>query len=98
MLEMSQTKLAEKLDLTFQQIQKYEKGANRIGSSRLYQIAQILEVDPNYFFDGLDPTGDSTDPVLSAKAVRRAILMDEEKDPRILKAIDNLLEPSTDEE
>jgi len=50
---MSQEKLGEMLGLTFQQIQKYEKGANRIGASRLYQIAQILGVDVEFFFDDM---------------------------------------------
>ena len=50
---MSQEKLGERLGLTFQQIQKYEKGANRIGASRLYQIAQILSVPVQFFFDDM---------------------------------------------
>jgi transcriptional regulator with XRE-family HTH domain len=48
----SQTKLGEALEVTFQQIQKYEKGANRIGASRLQQLARVLEVTPAYFFEG----------------------------------------------
>ncbi len=52
MLGMSQTALAEGLDLTFQQIQKYEKGVNRVGASRLQQIAHILRVPVEFFFEG----------------------------------------------
>jgi transcriptional regulator with XRE-family HTH domain len=52
LLEMSQTKLGDALGLTFQQIQKYEKGANRIGASRLQQIAHILQVPVSFFFEG----------------------------------------------
>jgi transcriptional regulator with XRE-family HTH domain len=52
MLNMSQEKLGDALDLTFQQIQKYEKGTNRIGSSRLQQISNILQVPISYFFAG----------------------------------------------
>jgi transcriptional regulator with XRE-family HTH domain len=52
MLGMSQEKLGDALDLTFQQIQKYEKGANRIGASRLQQIATILQVPVSFFFEG----------------------------------------------
>jgi transcriptional regulator with XRE-family HTH domain len=51
----SQTDVAGKLGLSFQQIQKYETGANRIAASRLFELAQIFEVDPNYFFNGLNP-------------------------------------------
>jgi transcriptional regulator with XRE-family HTH domain len=52
MLGYSQEKLADGLGLTFQQVQKYEKGTNRIGSSRIMQIASILEVPPDFFFEG----------------------------------------------
>ena len=51
MLGMSQTSLADKLGLTFQQVQKYEKGKNRMGSSRLQQIANILQVPVTFFFE-----------------------------------------------
>jgi transcriptional regulator with XRE-family HTH domain len=53
MLGMSQEKLGEKLGLTFQQVQKYEKGTNRIGASRLQHISQILKVPVSFFFDGV---------------------------------------------
>jgi transcriptional regulator with XRE-family HTH domain len=52
LLGMSQEKLGEALGLTFQQIQKYEKGTNRIGASRLQQISTTLNVPPAFFFDG----------------------------------------------
>ena len=48
---MSQEKLGERVGLTFQQIQKYEKGVNRIGASRLYQFSDILEVPIQFFFE-----------------------------------------------
>ena len=48
---MSQEKLGEMLGLTFQQVQKYEKGVNRIGAGRLYQVAQILGVSVGYFYE-----------------------------------------------
>lgn len=53
LIGMSQEKLGEMLGLTFQQVQKYEKGANRISVSRLLDIASILGVDVKYFYDGL---------------------------------------------
>jgi transcriptional regulator with XRE-family HTH domain len=52
MLSMSQEKLGDALGLTFQQVQKYEKGTNRIGASRLQQISQILQVPVAFFFEG----------------------------------------------
>src|SRR5580765_8372499 len=54
---MSQEKLGEALGLTFQQVQKYEKGTNRIGASRLQQIASILGVTVSFFFEGLPAEG-----------------------------------------
>lgn len=51
LLGMSQEKLGEALGLTFQQVQKYERGANRIGSSRLFELSQILDVPVSFFFD-----------------------------------------------
>ena len=50
---LSQTEVARKLDLSFQQIQKYEIGSNRVAASRLFELSQILDVPPSYFFDGL---------------------------------------------
>jgi transcriptional regulator with XRE-family HTH domain len=52
MLNMSQERLGDALGLTFQQVQKYEKGTNRIGASRLQQIAHILQVPVSFFFEG----------------------------------------------
>lgn len=58
---MSQEKLGEKMNLTFQQIQKYEKGTNRIGASRLFQLSKILNVEIGYFFEGLDNNASAID-------------------------------------
>jgi transcriptional regulator with XRE-family HTH domain len=52
MLGMSQEKLGDALGLTFQQVQKYEKGTNRMGASRLQHVADILQVPVTFFFDG----------------------------------------------
>jgi transcriptional regulator with XRE-family HTH domain len=57
---ISQEKLGESLGLTFQQVQKYEKGTNRIGASRLQQISRILGVPVEYFFDGAPQTVERT--------------------------------------
>ena len=61
MLSMSQEKLGEKLGLTFQQVQKYEKGTNRIGASRLQHISQILKVPVSFFFEGVSGGKQSED-------------------------------------
>ena len=61
-LGVSQEKLAEELCLTFQQVQKYERGANRVSASKLYEIARALSSPVSYFFEGL------SDPATSPKA------------------------------
>jgi len=58
MLGLSQEKLGEALGITFQQIQKYEKGSNRIGASRLQQISEILETPVAFFFEDAPGSGD----------------------------------------
>jgi transcriptional regulator with XRE-family HTH domain len=60
LLGMSQEKLGEALGLTFQQIQKYERGVNRIGASRLFDLARVLDVPIGFFFD--DMPGDAKTP------------------------------------
>jgi transcriptional regulator with XRE-family HTH domain len=55
MLGFSQGKLGEAIGLTFQQVQKYERGANRIGASRLYELSRVLDVPVEFFFDNTDP-------------------------------------------
>ena len=52
-LKMSQEKLGDELGVTFQQVQKYERGANRVGASRLWKLSQVLTVPVNFFFEGL---------------------------------------------
>lgn len=54
LLGMSQEKLGEALGLTFQQVQKYERGANRIGASRLWDLSRVLDVPSSYFFEEMD--------------------------------------------
>src|ERR1700710_1334755 len=61
MLGMSQEKLGEALGLTFQQVQKYEKGTNRIGASRLQQIADILHVPVAFLFEGAPSSSSNAD-------------------------------------
>ncbi len=64
LLGMSQEKLGEAIGLTFQQVQKYERGANRIGSSRLFELSKVLDVPVSFFFD------DMAEELASATTVR----------------------------
>lgn len=68
LVSMSQEKLGDSLGLTFQQVQKYEKGANRIGASRLYQIARVLGVPIEFFYDGVADDGQGPDGFAESEA------------------------------
>jgi transcriptional regulator with XRE-family HTH domain len=91
---MSQTNLGEKLGITFQQIQKYEKGSNRIAASSLYELAKIFGVSVEAFFNGADDTKTDTGspiPVLSAQAFKLGVAYDNNKNGAFKKAVTGLL-------
>jgi transcriptional regulator with XRE-family HTH domain len=111
MLDMSQTDIADALGLTFQQVQKYEKGSNRIGASRLQHISQILQVPVPFFFEGvpaaLGPGPSARETAVSASYVTdflatsdglslvKAFMLIE--DPKLRRAIVRLVEEITSE-
>ena len=72
---MTQQQLAEKVGIKFQQIQKYETGANRVSASRLWDIADALDVPVSFFFEGIETEGDESD---KAESVPADILGDKE--------------------
>jgi transcriptional regulator with XRE-family HTH domain len=84
LLGLSQTALAKAIGLTFQQIQKYERGSNRIGSSRLFEFATVLDVPVSYFFDEM-PSNALAGPGRSRKggAGEAGVPLPQEKDPLI---------------
>ncbi len=87
---MSQVALADAVGLTFQQIQKYERGANRIGASRLFEFSQILDVPVTYFFDDMPPE-------LSAQPTTRGPDLDTFDSPEVMEAMNafvNISNPS----
>lgn len=105
-LSMSQEKLGEQLGITFQQVQKYEKGTNRIGASRLQDIANILQVAPGYFFEdapllgpggsGFSETGSAStylvDFISSAEGLMLNRAFTRIPDPRVRKRVVDLVE------
>ncbi|HEX4157588.1 MAG TPA: helix-turn-helix transcriptional regulator [Rhizomicrobium sp.] len=108
---MSQEKLGEMLGLTFQQVQKYEKGVNRIGAGRLYQVANILGVPISYFYedvceqepDGLLPANDyATPPVMeflsSGEGLQLALAFMRIKEPKVRKRVLDLVKSLSNEE
>jgi transcriptional regulator with XRE-family HTH domain len=80
-LGVSQDRLAEQLGLTFQQVQKYERGANRVSASKLYQIASTLQASVSFFFDGLpEPQGPGVSEPAAPEFVHEAALTPEERE------------------
>jgi transcriptional regulator with XRE-family HTH domain len=80
-VRMSQSSLGEALDLTFQQVQKYEKGSNRVSAGRLQRIAEILDVPVTFFFNDMGKSGGS----------QLSTLLDSSYSVRMLKAL-NVIE------
>jgi transcriptional regulator with XRE-family HTH domain len=69
LMGMSQEKLGEAIGLTFQQVQKYERGANRIGASRLFDLSRVLDVPVSFFFDDMSESIQDQSPVAVARGV-----------------------------
>ena len=106
LLGLSQEKLGDALGLTFQQVQKYERGANRVGSSRLFEISRLLDVPVSFFFEDMpgdvaaaataqqaDPTGESTqrDPLAKRETLELVRAYYRIGDPRVRKRIFELM-------
>ena len=75
LLGVSQERLADQLGLTFQQVQKYERGANRVSASKLYEIARALQTSVAYFFDGLADTVDPSLDLLEGREFMHELVM-----------------------
>jgi len=86
LLAMSQSKLGDAVGLTFQQVQKYERGSNRMGSSRLFEFAKVLDVPVSYFFDEM-PSNALSGRLMSAASRKgfgeAGTPFEQEKDPLI---------------
>ncbi len=85
-LGLNQTKLADGLGITFQALQKYEKGHTRIAAGRLYGCAQLLDVPPEYFFEGLEGS-DTPDVMKSDEAMKLTRAYYSIEDPKYRKRI-----------
>jgi transcriptional regulator with XRE-family HTH domain len=111
LIGMSQERMGELLGLTFQQIQKYEKGVNRIGAGRLFDIARILSVPIDYFYEGAashltGPRGfsenDAAPPVMdflaSGEGLQLSLAFMRIKDPKVRKRVLDLVKSLAEEE
>ncbi len=105
LIGMSQERLGELLGLTFQQVQKYEKGVNRIGAGRLFEVSRILGVPIDYFYEGVNgqiPGGDATagatadsPPIMefvsSGEGLQLSLAFMRIKDPKVRKRVLDLV-------
>lgn len=98
-LGLTQSELGDRAGVRFQQIQKYEAGANEIGAVRLFEIAEALDVDVQYFFADLQTSngGDEPEPALDEAGVVRAARAIAKLPPRIRERLLTLAEAVTDE-
>jgi len=105
LIGMSQERLGDLLGLTFQQVQKYEKGVNRIGAGRLFEIARILGVPIDFFYDGVAaPTEGAAEsaPVMefvsSGEGLQLSLAFMKIKDPKVRKRVLDLVKSLANEE
>ncbi|MBO6834886.1 MAG: helix-turn-helix transcriptional regulator [Alphaproteobacteria bacterium] len=88
---LSQEKLGNLLGISFQQVQKYEKGANRIGSSRLWALANALEVPVSFFFEDMEYDGDVNENFLPRRTIHMAKQIDAIEDEGVRNQVLNLI-------
>jgi len=108
LIGMSQERLGELLGLTFQQVQKYEKGVNRIGAGRLFEVARILGVPIDYFYEGAStqiagPSENEASPpvmefVSSGEGLQLSLAFMKIKDPKLRKRILDLVKQMAEDE
>jgi transcriptional regulator with XRE-family HTH domain len=107
LIGMSQEKLGDLLGLTFQQVQKYEKGVNRIGAGRLYEVARILNVPVDFFYEGVGDAPGLSDsevapPVLefvsSGEGLQLSLAFMKIKDAKVRKRVLDLVKSLSEEE
>lgn len=97
LLGLSQDNIAQAVNLTFQQVQKYENGANRVSASRIYDLSRILNVPVSYFFDGLDENNKNPLPSLEEDNFSRRETLELVRayygiiDPQVRKKVYDLL-------
>ncbi len=88
---MSQEQLGKMLGVSFQQVQKYEKGTNRIGSSRLWDIATSLDTPITYFFEGIENEAEVNSKTLPRRTIELAKKIDSISDDNVRNQILNLI-------
>lgn len=93
LLSMSQEKLASALGITFQQVQKYENGTNRVGASRLFHIAKILKVPVSFFFEGYQNTDAAEQVAESQEGLEASNMLNKKETVDLVRAYYTIEDP-----
>lgn len=88
---LTQVNVAEKLGLSFQQLQKYETGYNRVSASKMFEIAQLLEVEPSYFFEGLPRSGEEQKEAMDERTAKAAMALSSIEDEKVRSQIHSMI-------
>lgn len=88
---LTQSNVADQLGISFQQLQKYETGANRISASRMYDLAKLLSVKPSFFFEGLDGLSYDTMPAMDIETARIASVLSGITNKKLKQRISTLI-------
>ena len=88
---LTQSNVADQLGISFQQLQKYETGANRISASRMFELARLLNVTPSFFFEGLEGISYETMPAMDIETARIASVLSGITNKKLKQRISTLI-------
>ena len=88
---LTQVNVAEQLGLSFQQLQKYETGYNRVSASKMFEIAQLLRVEPGYFFEGLPSADDVEREAMDERTAKAAQALSSISDEKVRNQIQSMI-------
>ncbi len=88
---LTQSNVAEQLGISFQQLQKYETGANRVSASRMFELSKLLEVSPSFFFEGLEGESYESMPAMDMETARIAAILSNITNQKLKRRIHTLI-------
>lgn len=88
---LTQSNVAEQLGISFQQLQKYETGANRVSASRMFELSKLLKVSPSFFFEGLEGESYESMPAMDMETARIAAILSNITNQKLKRRIHTLI-------
>lgn len=88
---LTQSNVADHLGISFQQLQKYETGANRVSASRMFELSKLLKITPSFFFEGLEGQNYDSMPPMDMETARIASALSSIKNKKLKKRINTLI-------